>query len=73
MNKKINEITLFSGRKKKAIPVEKDKINHIGISLSNGIYFEINVDNDGDILITTEGKSKVCFDEVNQVCIEMKK
>jgi hypothetical protein len=59
MATKIESVICVIGREKVSIPVQKSRnIKHLEVKLSNGVSFDVEIDADGDIVIT--GSEQVC-------------
>jgi hypothetical protein len=69
----INKLSYTVGRTKFVCP-DADKIKHIEVSLSNKNYLCISIDEDGDIVITSNSNKqiKVLSHEENQLVINLK-
>lgn len=73
MKNKIKKAKIKIGRKYEEISDKTASINNIEVSLSNGGTFDIQIDDDGDIMIISSGICKVVCEDANVVILRVKK
>ena len=70
----IEAVNYVVGRSKSSLPVtEGKKIKYLEVKLSNGISFDIEIDRDGDIVITGSGTIKVLSEQENEIIFNVEK
>jgi len=68
---KIKEITCCFGRKKTIL--SEPNIKYLEVKLKNGKYFDIEIDDDGDVVIKGSGNVFVSSNEENELIFTLKK
>jgi len=69
----IKSVYCVAGREKVNMPVPlKKEIKYLEVKLSGGKSFDIEIDQDGDVVITGSHNIKVVADDENQIIIKIK-
>ena len=69
----IEGISTIIGREKVSVVIPRGKtVKYLEVRLSNGISFDIELDKEGDVVITGSGKIKVLSEVENELILKIK-
>ena len=69
----IEGVSAIVGREKISFAIPRGKtVKYLEVQLSNGVSFDVEVDKDGDVVITGSGKIKVLSEVENELILKIK-